>query len=731
MRSLVKILAAAVLVMGPALSCSRSELDRLAARGEGMLSIVCGLDMEVIAVTRAEGEETVLQVTVTEAETGKVVASVDDHRTLAGSPLVLKAGQYDVRAFAGTGAVAAFDAPYYEGTTTVDVVAGEDTQAELTCTLANVKVTVSRSEIIENSFSAFSVAVSNGQEAGTLEFKDETLSKEGYFPCSGTLTWVLSLTSNDGRSYTLSDDITGVRPREHYNIHFDMDSTVFVDMGAVTSIKVTIDGTFNETEHMVTIPIEKAPEPVITESTGIDLSQPVTSLILSTADVESEGIGLFRAEAQAGFRRVVLGHSADTLIKLGVPDSLNLVDPAVTIAYGAAAKAAGITWSEAASGDKSMNIDLREMLRQFPVGSYSLTLSVLDLQRQYVVRRLDITLVPDMEVQTDPVNLSDVWARHATVSARYNTATEPAGMTFQYRRAGEEAWTEFPADGLVKDGTAFSAVLTGLEPATEYEVRAITAAEQKDENIQKFTTEAAEQLPNFNFDDWSKNGDSWSPNANAGNAFWDSGNEGANSKSDITGVNNPTSPSDFVAPGTDSKQSAKLESMFISFVGIGKFAGGNIYTGDFITTVGTSGAKLTFGRPYNSRPAKLKGWYCYAPKQIDKAEGIHADKKGTTDVGKIFVALLSSAVDVDNSENILFDPNADYVIGYGELEDNVGTEGEYKQFEIELEYRKDKDGKVRRPTHVLVVATASAYADYFTGGVGSTLYIDEFEFIFE
>ena len=123
MRSLVKILAA-VLVMGPALSCSRSELDRLATRGEGMLSIACGLDREVIAVTRAEGEETVLQVTVTEAETGKVVASVDDHRTLTGSPLVLKAGQYEVRAFAGTGAVAAFDAPYYEGTATVDVVAG-------------------------------------------------------------------------------------------------------------------------------------------------------------------------------------------------------------------------------------------------------------------------------------------------------------------------------------------------------------------------------------------------------------------------------------------------------------------------------------------------------------------------------------------------------------------------------------------------------------------------------
>lgn len=717
MRSLVKILAA-VLVMGPALSCSRSELDRLATRGEGMLSIACGLDMEVIAVTRAEGEETVLQVTVTEAETGKVVASVDDHRTLTGSPLVLKAGQYEVRAFAGTGAVAAFDAPYYEGTATVDVVAGEDTQAELTCTLANVKVTVSRSEIIKNSFSAFSVTVSNGQEAGTLEFKDETLSKEGYFPCSGTLTWVLSLTSNDGRSYTLSDDITGVRPREHYNIHFDMDSTVFVDMGAVTSIKVTIDGTFNETEHMVTIPIEKAPEPVITESTGIDLSQPVTSLILSTADVESEGVGLFRAEAQAGFRRVVLGHSADTLIKLGVPDSLNLVDPAVTIAYGAAAKAAGIIWSEAAGGDKSISIDLRKMLLQLPVGSYSLTLSVLDLQRQYVVRRLDITLVPDMEVQTDPVNLSGVWARHATVSARYNTATEPAGMTFQYRRTGEEAWTEFPVDGLVKDGTAFSAVLTGLEPATEYEVRAITAAEQKDENIQKFTTEAAEQLPNFNFDSWYKDGKSWYANADMGsNYFWDSGNKGANTLSEV----NPTSPEEtFVVSG----KAVRMESKYV----IMAFAGGNIYSGSFGAVSGL-GASINFGRPYACRPAALHGWYSYAPKEINRTKAPYDNLKGTMDIGKIYVALTdwSSPFNVNTNTGTFFDPASDAVIAYGELEISDNSNGEYKEFTINLDYRD----LTRKPTHVLVVATASKYADYFTGGEGSKLYIDEFEFIFE
>ena len=67
------------------------------------------------------------------------------------------------------------------------------------------------------------------------------------------------------------------------------------------------------------------------------------------------------------------------------------------------------------------------------------------------------------------------------------------------------------------------------------------------------------------------------------------------------------------------------------------------------------------------------------------------------------------------------DPN---IIAYGSLEDNTNTNG-YKPFEIELEYRNN-----RQPTCCVIVCTASKYGDYFTGGVGSTLLVDEFEFTF-
>lgn len=731
MRFAMKILVAAVPALMSALSCSRTELSLLASRGEGLLTLSCNVDQEVLAVTRA-GEEPVLAVTVSETETGKVVRTVEDHRTLADEPMVLPEGKYTVLAYAGDNIQAGFDSPYYEGTTEVTVEAGAEAQAELTAAIANVKVTVSRSETVTQSFTSFSVTVSNGQAHGSLEYADETLSSEGYFPCTGTLSWVLSITSSDGRSYTLSDDIQDVQPKEHYNIHFDVDGEVFVDKGGLSSssIKVTIDSRVNESEHTVTIPIGTAVEPRIREMSGLvdtrpddageDYERPASyELRLTEADIAANTPGLFRIESEAGLNRVVVRGMA-AFSDGSLPDSLNLFDPNIALLYKASAAEAGMTWTDGVqTGAKEMQVDFRPLFATLPVGTYDLSVSALDRQRQYVLCRMVITVLPDMEVQLDEVEEGDVWSSFANVSAEYKTESEPAGMTFQYRKTGDADWTVFPADQLVKDGRKFSAKIAGLEPGTGYEVWAITDAEQNEVNIASFVTEEETQLPNFNFDSWSDSGHS----ANAeGTSFWDSGNEGASTLNKY-----PTSQeTSYVKAGS----AVKMESQFVGLGSLGKFAGGNIYSGAYVETHGMSGASIDFGRPYTSRPSKLHGWYSYKPVEIGYAEGIHGDKKGQLDVGKIYVALMSSGpFRVNNSTDpkTLFDPSADNVIAYGELNLDQSTGSEYKEFTIELDYRYEDV----RPTYVLVVATASAYADYFTGGDGSTLYIDEFEFIFE
>ena len=50
----------------------------------------------------------------------------------------------------------------------------------------------------------------------------------------------------------------------------------------------------------------------------------------------------------------------------------------------------------------------------------------------------------------------------------------------------------------------------------------------------------------------------------------------------------------------------------------------------------------------------------------------------------------------------------------------------YERFTINLKYRD----LTKKPTYILIVASASKYGDYFTGSTSSVLLIDEFELIY-
>jgi len=65
------------------------------------------------------------------------------------------------------------------------------------------------------------------------------------------------------------------------------------------------------------------------------------------------------------------------------------------------------------------------------------------------------------------------------------------------------------------------------------------------------------------------------------------------------------------------------------------------------------------------------------------------------------------------------------VIAYGEFISAKTISG-YEEYTIRLDYRD-----YRKPKYLVIVATASKYGDYFTGGEGSTLYLDEMELTYD
>lgn len=708
MNRSIRYIILTVLTALSLLSCNREEESLLAARGEGLLSVSVGNAPELSVMTKAGEQEMIFRIEVISSE-GVTVATVEDHTTLAETPLALRVGHYTVRATHGEDVESAFNSPFYKGETEVDIVENEMASASITCSLDRVKVSVSVSDEVKEKFTAYSVAVDNGNPGSTLVFQGTELGNTGYFRCTEecVLNYVVNLVNLDGDPFVIEQKITGVQPKDYYTISLDLNPEVTGSSAA--AIRIKVDNSLNEHDHTMDVNLNKPARPVLTEASGADLNAPVRVL-----EGNSNGVGLFSLTAAGGIQSIVLTHEIQALIDKGVPASINLSEADQSVKDAAAV--AGMLWTGFEPGATSVQelLDIRTLLSNLEVGTYGMTVTVLDRYAQKVPFALILKVIPSMEVMVSGVN---PWAKKAIVTSVYNTESQPEGLAVQYRKKGESSWTQYSGEIDVQ-GTEFTVQLTGLEPATDYEVMPYTASEENEDAIFAFTTEEAAQLPNFNFDSWTDSGRN--PNAD-GSSFWGTGNDGTS----ILGKYATVQETSHVKNGS----AAKLNSMFVGLGALGKFAGGNIYSGTYIETVGMDGAKIDFGQPYTSRPTALHGWYDYAPVAIDYADGSHSALKGTTDVGKIFVALTgwSEPFHVNNTDGTLFSPDDPAVIAYGELEITESSNGEYKEFTIELDYRDLE----RKPTYVLVVATASKYADYFTGGNGSIMYIDEFQFIFE
>lgn len=340
------------------------------------------------------------------------------------------------------------------------------------------------------------------------------------------------------------------------------------------------------------------------------------------------------------------------------------------------------------------------------------------LLRKFTVQTIDGTIdwivrVLNKEVGVEVTSVN-AWASRAYVTALFDGSGTPY---LEYRVVGSDAWMKV-SDSVV-EGVGISAEITGLNPSTSYEVRVVNGDSESD--VVKFETEAAMQVPNMNFDDWYAADPTaakaiWYPYAAGGVQAWDSANPGA-----ATFIGSSTVPeSSFVVKG----KAARMESKYAVIA----FAAGNIYTGKFGSIAGV-GAELDWGYEFSSRPTALKGYYSYAPKQIDKADKSKEHLLGQMDKCQIQVILADwdGPFRINTTKGQFVDvENDSHIIAFGKLESDASTNGNYQEFTLNLEYRTNS----RKPKYVVISACASYLGDYFTGGVGSTLYIDELEFLY-
>ena len=306
----------------------------------------------------------------------------------------------------------------------------------------------------------------------------------------------------------------------------------------------------------------------------------------------------------------------------------------------------------------------------------------------------------------------------ATVTGNVQSGKTP---TVEYRKESETSWSTVPPANVSTSGNTFSAILTGLSASTTYKYRISVDGSAGSE--QTFTTAAATPLENGAMEEWSQDGKQWNPWAAGNDAFWGTGNPGA-----AAFIGNLTTPTDESVKG----QAALLETKNA----IIKLGAGNIFTGDFALD-GLNGL-LHFGRPFTSFPTALRLYYKYTPAIISIVgssieETLPSSLKnmvGQSDLFHIYIALSdkSEPYEIRNNpdKRQLFDPNDANIIAYGEYTSSEPVTS-YKELEIPLEYRATN----RTPKYIIIVASSSKYGDYYLGGVGSKLWLDEMELVYE
>ena len=323
----------------------------------------------------------------------------------------------------------------------------------------------------------------------------------------------------------------------------------------------------------------------------------------------------------------------------------------------------------------------------------------------------------------------DAWTRVAWFQA---SGAEGRECGFRIRKSGDTEWQD--AGEVTASGGSFRAAADGLEPLTEYEVYAYNGSDRTE--TVSFRTEAEMQLPNAGFETFSNAEsskyysfyDPASSDPALQSKWWGSGNKGSTTVGASYAITMPDG-----STKAEGEWSLKMASRYVVI----KFAAGNVFSGEYYRTIGTSGGVIRMGRPFVLRPRKLTLWLKYDCGKIQQKtlggmpEG-ETVKVGDNDRASVWVALgdwdyrkfggsEESPVEVNTTDrSTFFDPKGESVIAYGRYV--VGESvGEWTKVEIPLEYVSTS----RKPTHIIVSCAASMLGDYFTGSPDSVLWVDD------
>ena len=282
-------------------ACQQEE--NLAGGATGYLRLTVNEDMSTNS--RADVPEGYkpgqIAVQIVNAE-GETVEETEDWKLWQNKSIELPVGTYTIKASSNgwDGQAAGFDIPYYTGSKEVTITAGGEVNETITCTLANVKVTVNFDKALLTKVRSVAAtvdddAVSNGASPTYSLSFESTETRSAYFPVS-RLFANITVVNNEGASNSMRKELTDaegnpVKARDHFILNIKESGT------GESGISVTVDPTTHEYSYTFNVSTKPTSGATMTAGAWDRLAYLQATNVVPGTGVSTEGMKFQYREA--------------------------------------------------------------------------------------------------------------------------------------------------------------------------------------------------------------------------------------------------------------------------------------------------------------------------------------------------------------------------------------------------------------------------------------------------
>lgn len=690
------------------MSCNDDERN---VETKGYLEL--GVTKNVEVITRGfDVDDQSLAVDICVGANDSVAKHFDDYNSMAGERVLLDVGTYKVRVSSNPIQKLDFEMPtFYGEEKNVAVTAGKTTPVSVECFLSCVKITTEFTKPVKEKFASCVARISD--KSGAYLDYSMTETRAGYFQPDYIMV-DLTVENKEGLTFKMSKLIENTEARDHYHLIFDLVESGDNNSGMDFNISIETDPT-NDEKHNVTIPLPEtgygqgAPEINIL---GIEDKGTLT-IKQTEIGQEQYNVTVNAKSENIGIQKVQLLVQTTSELFESIPSILTVSDLTQEDPEYKILSDLGFVFPLDYSDEKAEYVYSFTPKGLLP-GDYKFTLWVYD--KNGGISSCEFTYKIMSEISTEVINgnAAYVWSRFAYL--RGYAANPSLGGSFKYKKSSETEWSMI-TEGVSFDEDGFAtAKATGLESGEVYDYMFMQGDVESE--MKTFTTDSETEVPNLNFDSWS---DDYTPSG-----WWSSGNEGTSMlKLYPTLKDNGTS-------GNGVKMYTSYYSgKVLGFYQVDKLVAGNLFLGSYQGLSGVEGVKLDFGHEYTSRPSKLKFQYKYTSEKINVINNNRGSASNDNDEGFIYFLLTDKMYNIDTTNESTFIKEDSYasdehILAYGSFTISQ-TVSDFEEGTIKLTYKTLE----KKPTYIIIVASSSKKGDYFTGGEGSTLWLDEFELVYD